>query len=542
MDKRILLRLRSWRLHSLIWPVALLCLAEALKASALDLAPTHVLAPALDLPFALDLLPPVPAQDTFPAFSGPKTDWHGYDRYDFILDVESGAITSFTPPADEKFAVRDPPPGKRRCVIIVPKRAAPGNPWSWRGCYWDYQPQTEIELLRRGFHIAYISASAEIRPDKEWDVWYAFLTEKYGLSHKPAFVGMSRGGEFSYIWATTHPDKVSCIYGDNPAIDKESLMKLDGLAAADVPLLNVCGSIDPIFGEHTLAIENLYQQLGGRISLMIKEGFGHHPHSLRDPKPIEDWIEQNIQPVVPRTPSFVGSKFKRSNYYGLSGSYTYFPSEGAYITCRGPWFTENYDRYEFNIDGVAGAVVVTIPKREAPNKPWVYRAGFGGRDAAVDLALLAKGFYIVTGPVSFNSDSLILKDWDVVYKLMTDNGFSRKPVMEGAGGAAGEVYGWAIQHPDEVSCIYAENPVMRSTFSKAQPLDNLALLAKAGVPLLHVCGSLDPELEKDTRSVQQQYETLGGRFSVIIRDGVGHYPLAPKDLEPVVEFITKSAH
>jgi len=125
---------------------------------------------------------------------------------------------------------------------------------------------------------------------------------------------------------------------------------------------------------------------------------------------------------------------------------------------------------------------------------------------------------------------------------MTDNGFSRKPVMEGAGGAAGEVYGWAIQHPDEVSCIYAENPVMRSTFSKAQPLDNLALLAKAGVPLLHVCGSLDPELEKDTRSVQQQYETLGGRFSVIIRDGVGHYPLAPKDLEPVVEFITKSAH
>jgi hypothetical protein len=28
--------------------------------------------------------------------------------------------------------------------------------------------------------------------------WYAFLTEKHGLSRKPAFIGMSRGGEYAY--------------------------------------------------------------------------------------------------------------------------------------------------------------------------------------------------------------------------------------------------------------------------------------------------------------------------------------------------------
>ena len=98
-------------------------------------------------------------------FTGEKTDWHGYDRYDFLLDEGSGTITPFKSPEGEKSGVRDPAKGSRRCIVIVPKKAAPGNPWSWRGCYWDYAPQTEIELLRRGFHVAYISASATIKPD-----------------------------------------------------------------------------------------------------------------------------------------------------------------------------------------------------------------------------------------------------------------------------------------------------------------------------------------------------------------------------------------
>ena len=53
--------------------------------------------------------------------------------------------------------------------------------------------------------------------------------------------------------------------------------------------------------------------------------------------------------------------------------------------------------------------------------------------------------------------------------------------MEGAGGAAGAVYAWAIENPDKVSCIYAENPILHTGGVKIQPLDNLAPLAKAGV-------------------------------------------------------------
>lgn len=498
------------------------------------------------------------AQDPSSSFGTEKSSWHeGFDRYDFIMDEETLAITPIKAPEGEGFGVREPAKGQRRCIVVVPKKAAPGNPWSWQGCYWDHQPQTEIELLKRGFCIAYTSANASLKPGKEWDAWYAFLTEQHGLSPKPAFVGMSRGGEYAYIWATTHPDKVACIYADNPGMNRETLMKLGELAKRDIPLLHVCGSIDPIFGDNSLFIENLYQQLGGRISVMIKDGFAHHPHSLRNARPIADWIEQNTiaamagangsssaasdgtnTPMVSgTTPAFAGTTFIKTNYYGPGSTYRYFPEENAYITSRGASFVPCYNRYAFTIKGVQGTVVVVAPKKEAAGKPWVYRAGFGGRDAETDLALLDKGYYIVTGPVSFNYDSLSLKDWNATWQLMVDNGFSKRPVMEGAGGAAGEVIGWAIENPDKVSGIYAENPVMRSTFSKTPALDNLAPLAKAGIPMLLVCGSLDPNLKDNGLLLEQRYKQLKGKVRTILQEGMGHYPLAPKDPGSVATLI-----
>jgi pimeloyl-ACP methyl ester carboxylesterase len=482
------------------------------------------------------------ATDAYVPFDGAKTSWHGFDRYDFLLDEQTLAIKPFTAAADEKNGVKGDVKGQRRCIVIAPREVAAGSPWSWRGCYWDHQPQTEIELLNRGFHIAYITANAELRPDKKWDAWYAFLTEQHGLSPKPAFIGMSRGGEYAYTWATANPDKVSCIYADNPGANREAISKLGDLARNDVPLLHVCGSIDPLLGKNSSTIETIYQQLGGRISVMIKEGAGHHPHSLRDPKPIADFIVQSVQSTSPASPAFVGDKSTRTSYYGVESSYRDFPNEGTYITCRGPYFSECYNRYAFALAGVEGTITVIEPKTAAPGKPWVFRADFVSRDATVDLALLAKGFHIVTGPVPYNADGPKRPHWDAVYKHLTDNGFSPKPVMEGAGAAAGEAYAWAIENPGKVACIYAENPLLRSHMASTPPLDNLAPLAKAGVPILHVCGSLDPHLADNTRVLEKRYKELGGQITVFIKDGEGHFPTGSKDPKPVVEFVTQRAN
>ena len=454
------------------------------------------------------------------------------------MDSETLEISPYKAPAGENFAVGDPEPGKRRCVVVVPKKAAPGNPWSWQGCYWDHQPQTEIELLKRGFHIAYISANAELKPGKEWDKWYEFLTVKHGLSPKPAFIGMSRGGEYAYTWATANPTKVSCIYADNPGGNPEMLTKLGGLAENDVPLLHVCGSIDPLLGRFSNVIEAIYQQSGGRISVIIKDGAGHHPHSLRDPGPIADFIEQSVQPRTPAAPAFTGGKSLRANFYGPEMTYAYSEKEGTAITCRGARFTGCYDRYTFELPGVEGSVNVIVPEKAAPGNPWVFRAGVVERSATVDLALLAKGYYIVTGPVSYNKDGPDLQHWNAVYQHLVGHGFSAKPVMEGAGRAAGEAYAWAIANPEKVSCVYGENPVLHSSMSKAPLLEKLALLATAKVPLVHVCGALDPDLEDQTRAVEKRYKELGGKIVVIVQEGVGHYPLSPRDPQPVVEAIT----
>jgi pimeloyl-ACP methyl ester carboxylesterase len=114
--------------------------------------------------------------------------------------------------------------------------------------------------------------------------------------------------------------------------------------------------------------------------------------------------------------------------------------------------------------------------------------------------------------------------------------------MEGAGAAAGDAYAWAIDNPDKVSCVYGENPVLHSHMAKMPPLDNLAPLAKAGVPLLHVCGGLDPWLNDQTRVVEKRYKELGGQITVIVKEGEGHFPTAPKDPKPVVDFIVKGVN
>jgi hypothetical protein len=39
--------------------------------------------------------------------------------------------------------------------------------------------------------------------------------------------------------------------------------------------------------------------------------------------------------------------------------------------------------------------------------------------------------------------------------------------------------------------------------------------------------------------VERRYKELGGKMTVIVKDGVGHYPLAPLDVTPVVDLITQ---
>ncbi len=464
-------------------------------------------------------LPPS-SQDSYVPFEGEKSTWHdGFERFDYLMDPETLQISPYKRPEAEGFGVSGLLDGKSRCVVVCPKHPAPGNPWSWQGCYWDHQSQAEVELLRRGFHIAYVSADGEHGPDKRWEAWYEYLTKRHGLSRRPAFVGMSRGGLYELRWATTHPDRVCGIYADNPAADDEIFRKLPELARADVPILFVCGTNDPLLPQHALPMEAIYQQFGGRASMMLKDGAGHHPHSLRDPKPIADFLEASAQEKTPPVPDFVaGNRFERSNYYGIESRYAKFPEDGYFITTRGAAFTEVYDRYRV-WPGMDQPTTILVPKKEAPGRPWVLRSSYVERDAMVDRALLARGFHIVVGPVGYNADGPSLADWNKVYAYLRGHGFAAKAVLEGTGGGAGSVYGWAVENPEKVACVYAKNAIMAAPGFEKQPLDHLDALAKAGVSLLHDGGE----------PVEERYRALKGEITV----------LHGASVEEVVEFVAK---
>jgi pimeloyl-ACP methyl ester carboxylesterase len=199
------------------------------------------------------------------------------------------------------------------------------------------EPQTERALLAKGFHVAFIDVSNLYGSPKAVSLWnklYAKLVKDFHLSKKPVLEGFSRGGLIVYNWAKLNPEKVSCIYADAPVCDikswpagkgsykgseenwrlcgkaynmtEEELLAYNGnpidnlepLAEAGIRLLHICGDADSVvpMRENTDILLKRYRELGGDIKLIVKKGCEHHPHSLKDPTPIVEFILKNTEP------------------------------------------------------------------------------------------------------------------------------------------------------------------------------------------------------------------------------------------------------
>ncbi|MEJ7591136.1 MAG: endonuclease/exonuclease/phosphatase family protein [Planctomycetaceae bacterium] len=73
---------------------------------------------------------------------------------------------------------------------------------------------------------------------------------------------------------------------------------------------------------------------------------------------------------------------------------------------------------------------------------------------------------------------------------------------------------------------------------KGNPIDS-ELLARAGVPLLHVYGDADDVVpwDENTGIVADRYKALGGSITLIAKQGVGHHSHGLEDSTPIIEFI-----
>ena len=219
-------------------------------------------------------------------------------------------------------------------TIVFPKKSNNQRFWVWRARFWGHEPQTDLALLDKGFHIVYVDVAGLYGNDEAvhlWDRFYKYLRREYKLNRKAVLEGMSRGGLIVYNWASKNTKKVACIYADAPVCDIKSwpgglykgkgsandwklclqVYRLDSLsvqkfndiplnnavkvARARIPALHVCGLADEVvpYDENTKVLAENFRNAGGDIKLILKEGVGHHPHSLKDPKPIVDFIIDN---------------------------------------------------------------------------------------------------------------------------------------------------------------------------------------------------------------------------------------------------------
>ena len=251
-------------------------------------------------------------------------DWH-FDIFNQMTSVKM-KISSFYGYncADFIFDSAD-------CKIVKPKWVAAGRPWVWRARFWGHEPQTDIALLERGYHIVYCDV-AELFGNEEAIIrgnhFYSFLHEK-GLAEKAILEGMSRGAVYVFNWAAVNPDKVSGVYVDNPVLDLKSwpaglgrvpaskvelellkkdyrlsdtteirrfkgspVDKVEQIADGKYPILILCADADEAVApeENTILFEQKLKEKHRDIIVIHKPGFKHHPHSLPNPTPIVEFI------------------------------------------------------------------------------------------------------------------------------------------------------------------------------------------------------------------------------------------------------------
>jgi pimeloyl-ACP methyl ester carboxylesterase len=233
----------------------------------------------------------------------------------------------------------------------------------------------------------------------------------------------------------------------------------------------------------------------------------------------------------------------------------------------------DFRRHDFTIDGV-NAILVR-PHEPAEGAPWIWRARFFDAWPTVDLALLSLGFHLAyVDVVDLFGGEEAMGRFDALHVFATQEaGLASKVVLEGFSRGGLPVYHWASRHPENVCCIYCDAPVcdIRSwpggkglgagdleCWAKClriwglseeeadqfcdNPIDRLARLATAGIPILHVCGETDESVPvaENTNILAVRYRELGGRIEVILKPGIGHHPHSLEDPRPIVEFILEA--
>lgn len=138
------------------------------------------------------------------------------------------------------------------------------------------------------------------------------------------------------------------------------------------------------------------------------------------------------------------------------------------------------------------------------------------------------------------------KLFSALHEEMVRRGFSRKPLLLGRSRGGLMTLAWAAENADKVSGFAGIYPVcniasypgiqkaapayeltpedLEAELSKHNPIDRLAALANARVPLFAIHGDVDAivPLEKNSGLLRERYTKLGGEMELVVPPGQGH--------------------
>ncbi len=113
----------------------------------------------------------------------------------------------------------------RECKVVKPHKVSAARPWMWRARFWAHEPQADITLLEKGYHLVYCDQAERMANPQninEWNAFYQLLNDG-GLNQRVALEGMSRGAVYVFNWAAANPGKVAAVYVDNPLLDVKAM-------------------------------------------------------------------------------------------------------------------------------------------------------------------------------------------------------------------------------------------------------------------------------------------------------------------------------
>ena len=218
---------------------------------------------------------------------------------------------------------------------VIRPNCKPNGKWVFRTEYFGAFSETDMEFLRRGWHLAYNQNNNRWAEDDDLrrKVEFAeFVSEHFVLEKKFVPLGLSCGGLYAVKLAALIPDKIDAMYLDAPVMNflscpfgfgnKTSLNvteeeyvrctgrtriemlsyrdhpidKMNILLENDIPIVLVAGDSDIVvpYEENGGVLEKYYKKNGGRIRVHLKKGCDHHPHGLEDCTVIVNEIEEFI--------------------------------------------------------------------------------------------------------------------------------------------------------------------------------------------------------------------------------------------------------